>query len=231
MAGEDAATDWLRRLMGWLSPAYPVGAFTYSHGLEWAVEAGHVHDRASLEDWLGQVLRHGSGRTDAILFAHAYAAAALGDRVTLSGLKDLGAALAPGDEVLVGASSDGQSAGSRALAAWPDMANLTRLLPLDPAPAYPIAVGAAAAVAGVPLLSALEAYLQAFAGNLVTAGVGLIPLDEEDGERAMAALAPRCIVLADEACVLPLDDLATATLMVDWCSMRHETRQQKLFKA
>lgn len=226
----EAPSAWLYRLMAWLSPAYPVGAFSYSHGLEWAVEQGLVRDRPSLEAWLEDVLRHGGGRIDAILCAHAYAAAALGDRATLVGLRDLGEALAPTRELALETLSQGEAFRTTTLAAWPDVERLAELLP-DRLPAYPIAVGAAAAVAAIPLLPALEAYLHAFAANLTSAGVRLIPLGQTDGQRVLAGLELLCAELAEAARLAPLDDLGTATLMVDWCSMRHETQYTRLFRS
>jgi urease accessory protein len=228
---EETTSTWLYRLMAWLSPSYPVGGFSYSHGLEWAVEEGLVTDRASLEAWLLDLLEHGGGRADAILFAHAYAAAALGDRATLSGLKELAEALAPTSELALETLMQGAAFRETTVAAWPDMAAFGQLLPADPPPAYPIAVGAAAAVAGLPLLPALEAYLHALLANLVSAGVRLIPLGQTDGQKAIATLAPHCATLAEHARTAPLDDLATATLMVDWCSMRHETQYTRLFRS
>src|SRR3990170_5049958 len=79
----------LQKLFAWLSPAFPVGAYSYSHGLEWAIEDGTVKDAETLEAWLADILRHGAGRTDAVLFAHAYRAAASGDGAALVAVSEL----------------------------------------------------------------------------------------------------------------------------------------------
>src|SRR5580698_862016 len=79
----------LLRLQSWLSPAFPSGSYSYSHGLEWAVEAGHIHDRKSLVDWLEADLCHGSGRNEAIFFSEAWRCATEDDCATLSEIAEL----------------------------------------------------------------------------------------------------------------------------------------------
>src|SRR5215468_5377684 len=83
----------LLRLQSWLSPAFPIGSYSYSHGLEWAVEAGQIHDRKSLVDWLGADLCHGSGRNEAIVFHQAWCCALNDDRAKLLEIAELAAAL------------------------------------------------------------------------------------------------------------------------------------------
>src|SRR5262249_2354828 len=87
------AAPALLRLQNWLSPAFPIGSYSYSHGLEWAVEAGQVHDRKSLVDWLEADLCYGSGRNEAIFFHAAWRGAVNDDRATLFELAELAAAL------------------------------------------------------------------------------------------------------------------------------------------
>ena len=96
---------------------------------------------------------------------------------------------------------------------------------------YPIAVGVACAAAGIPLDPALQAYLHAFAANLVSAGLRLIPLGQADGQSAMVALESFVMTSAQKAMVTPLDELGTATPMIDWASMRHETQHTRLFRS
>lgn len=206
----------LGKLAAWLSPAYPVGAYSYSHGLEWAVEAGDVHDRESLRAWLADCLEHGAGRCDAILLAHAFRAPEDGD------VAELARALQPSRERLLETEAQGAAFARTTAAVWgPDFA---------PAP-YPVAVGRAAAAHGVPLGETAFLYLHAFGANLVSAGVRLIPLGQTDGQRVLAALLPLARVVAAEAVTAPLDALGGCGLRADIASMRHETQYTRLFRS
>lgn len=232
MPSEAAA---LYRLLAWLSPAYPVGAFSYSHGLEWAVEAGLVRNRADLLDWLGTVLRHGGGRLDAALLAHGHRLAAAGDLPAWRALRRQAWAMAPSAELALETRTQGEAFARTTLACWPDpagrMAALLGVGEEAPAPVYPLAVAAAAACHGVPRAPILLAYLQAFAANLVSAAVRLVPLGQTDGQHAIAALEPVAAAVAGTAPETPLDALGAATPMVDWCAMRHETQYTRLFRS
>ena len=222
----------LFRLLAWLSPAYPVGAYTYSHGLEWAVEAGLVGDRAGLVAWLATVLRSGGGWQDAVLLAHAHRAVTDGDDALWRGLRALAQAWAPTAELALETRAQGEAFATASLASWPDAGGrLARLLDDGPGLTYPLAVGAVAAAHGVPLTLVLPAYLQAFAANLVSAAVRAVPLGQTDGQKALAALEPVVAEVALAARDCPLDELGTATLMVDLCSMRHETQYTRLFRS
>lgn len=222
----------LFRLLAWLSPSYPVGAYSYSHGLEWAVEAGLVRDRAGLEAWLATVLRHGGGWADAVLLAHAHAAVRAGDIAAWNELRALAQALAPTAELALETRAQGEAFAQASLASWPDAAGrLEAYLADGPGLTYPLAVAAVAACHRVPLALLLPAYLQAFAANLVSAAVRLVPLGQTDGQRATAALEPVVQEVAALASACPLDELGTATLMVDLCSMRHETQYTRLFRS
>ena len=222
----------LYRLLAWLSPSFPVGAYSYSHGLEWAVEAGLVRDRVELVEWLTTVLRHGAGWLDAVLLAHGYNAVAAHDETTWWDLRRLARAWSGTAELALETRAQGEAFAAASLASWPDDdGRLERLLAGDPGPTYPLAVGAVAACHGVPLGLALPAYLQAWAANLVSAAVRLVPLGQTDGQRALAALEPVVAEVAASAPGCDLDDLGTATLMVDMASMRHETQYTRLFRS
>lgn len=222
----------LYRLLAWLSPAYPVGAYTYSHGLEWAVEAGLLRDRAGLVAWLSTVLRSGGGWQDAVLLTHAYHAVSDGDEVAWRELRAMAQAWAPTAELALETRAQGEAFATASLACWPDPAGrLAGLLDDGPGLTYPLAVGAVAAAHGVPLTLALPAYLQAFAANLVSAALRAVPLGQTDGQKALAALEPVVAEVAASAADCPLDELGTATLMVDLCSMRHETQYTRLFRS
>ena len=222
----------LYRLLAWLSPAYPVGAYTYSHGLEWAVEAGLVRDRAGLVAWLTTVLRAGGGWQDAVLLAHAHHAATAGDDASWRELRAIAHAWTPTAELALETRAQGEAFATASLASWPGPAGrLAGLLAEGPGLTYPLAVGSVAAAHGVPLTLVLPAYVQAFAGNLVSAAVRAVPLGQTDGQKALAALEPVVVDVALTARDCPLDELGTSALMVDLCSMRHETQYTRLFRS
>jgi urease accessory protein len=221
----------LYRLMAWLSPAYPVGAFSYSSAIEWAVEAGDIRDTESLLAWLGVTLAEGGGFCDAVLFAHAHRAAAAGDDKTLRGVAELAAAFAPTRERHLETTAQGNAFVEATRAAWP-CAVLDRLKQLWAGPvAYPVAVAVAAAGHGIACEPALAAFLQALAANWVSAGVRLIPLGQTDGQRVLAALEPIVTQTAQRALIAKLDDLGSAAFRADLSSARHETQYTRLFRS
>ena len=221
----------LYRLMAWLSPSFPVGAFSYSSGIEWAVEAQDIVDAESLRRWLGVVVGHGGAFCDAALFAHAHRVVALKDDAALHATAELAIALAPSKERHLETTSQGRAFVEAVRAAWP-CAALDRLTALFDRPiAYPVAVAAAAAGHGVPLAPALHAYLHATAANLISAGVRLIPLGQTDGQRLLAALEPAIAQAAARALATPLDQIGSAALRADLASMRHETQYTRLFRS
>lgn len=224
----------LVRLMTWLSPAFPVGAYSYSHGIEAAVEAELVQGRASLADWIEAILAHGTGRTDAVFVAAAMRAAKGGDPAALGRLAERAAAWRATAELALESAAEGAAFLQAVRAAWPHPILDTfaaRLTERDCAPAYPVAVGVAAAASGVPEDLAVAAYLQAFSGNLVSAGLRLIPLGQTDGLKVLASIEPIIHAVAQEALKMTMDAIGSATLMVDWTSMRHETQYARLFRS
>lgn len=208
----------LLKLAAWLSPSFPVGAFSYSHGLEWAVSVGAVHDRASLLGWLDHVLRHGAGRSDAILLVHAVRAP------QDDALADLAVALATSRERRLETTAQGAAFARAVAAAWPAPG-------LDGAPApYPVAVGRAAAAHGIDAETTAALTLHAFAANLCGAAQRLVPLGQTDAQAVIAALAPVCAAVAAEAAGATLDDLGGFALGSDIAAMRHETQPVRLFR-
>lgn len=205
-----------QKLHAWLSPGYPVGAYAYSHGIERAVEAGAIADGPSLERWIAGCLSHGAGRTDAILAACAYRDPE-DERPA-----ELAAALAPSRERLAETLDQGAAFAETTAAVWgPDLA----------AAAYPVAFGRFARAHDAPLLEALTLYSQAFAANLASAGVRLIPLGQTEGQRIVAALAPLCAEIARGAATSTLDDIGSAAVMSDIAAMNHETQTVRLFRS
>ena len=223
----------LQRLLAWLSPSFPVGAYSYSHGLEWAIEDGTVVDAATLVDWIGDVLRFGAGHTDAVLFAHAYRAAGEADAAALSDLIELAAAFQPSKERHLEATAQGQAFLATVAAAWPNdtLARLLARLPANSPTTYALAVAIAAAAHAVPLAPSLKAFLSAFVANLVSAGVRAIPIGQTDGQRIIANAAATVEAVAGAALAAGLDALGGAAFRADIASMKHETQYTRLFRS
>jgi urease accessory protein len=221
----------LQRLLAWLSPAFPIGAYTYSHGLETAVEAGWLGSADELGDWLEVILCHGSGLGDAIFLGQAWAAVTAGDETGLAALSEHAMAFQPAAELRLETAQQGRAFLAAVAKAWPCPA-LDRLRASNlPALPYPIAVGVACAGHGIALRWSVTGYLHGFAANLVSAGVRLIPLGQSDGLAVLARLTPVVATVTDIALESGLEDLATAVPMVDWCAMRHETQYTRLFRS
>lgn len=226
-AHEQAA---LFRLMTWLSPSFPVGAFSYSSGIEWAVEAGDITDMTTLREWLAAMLIDGAGFCDGVLMCHAHRAASADDKNALKEIVELAAAFTPSRERHLETTSQGRAFMEIARSAW--SCDALDLLPPDRAEiTYPVAVGVLAAGHRIPLRSTLHAFLHAVTSNWISAGVRLIPLGQTDSQRALAALESFIVLAADKSEAATLDDLGSATFRVDLASMRHETQYTRLFRS
>lgn len=214
----------LQRLLTWLSPAFPVGGFAWSAGLETAIADRRVTDSGTLENWLRGPLAHGGIRTDAILLAHAYRSQA--DASALRDLADFCLALTPAAERRAETLATGD-AFAIAAKTWPS--EVFALLP-DPCP-YPVAVGAAAAAESIPLRDALLGYLTAAVHAQISVAVRLVPLGQTAGLRVMAALEPEIAALAAAAAAATLDDLGGIAYAADIAQMRHETLEPRVFRS
>jgi urease accessory protein len=221
----------LYRLMTWLSPAYPVGSFSYSHGIEYAVEAGMIVAASDLRDWVATAVTFGAGRSDAALFAAAWRAAAAGDDAELDAVADLAAAWRGTRETALESAAQGAAFFATTRAAWPHPALEAIAARRCGAVAFPVAVAVACAAHGVPIGEALTAYLHAFTSTLVSAGIRLVPFGQTDGQKILAVLAPVIAEAAAAALAASLDDVGTAAPLLDWCSMRHETQYTRLFRS
>ncbi len=218
-------------LFVWLSPAFPVGAFAYSHGLEWAVEQGDVKDAATAQAWIADCLNFGAGRNDAILLRCAFLAAREKDPSTLRAIAELAVALQPSEERRLEATGQGNAFIQAVKAAW-----WTETLDVlqgawDGDVAYPVALGVAAAGHGLALRTTLDAFLLAFVSNIVSAIVRLGPIGQTDGQRIMASLLPSVQAIGAMAEHATLDDLGGAALRADIASMNHETQYTRLFRS
>jgi len=210
-----ASADLLK-LTQWFSPAFPIGSFAYSHGLEAAIAQRDVVDAASLADWLRTVLHSGAGRTDAILLAHAMASDA--DHTDLN---DMATALCSSRERWIETSEQGK--------AFTTTLNVV-LGRSDPPAALPVAAGRVASTLTADAKDVLAIYLQVFVSNLVTIGVRYVPLGQTEGQRVLAELQSDIEAVAALASTADLDDITTSTFAADLAAMEHETQEVRLFK-
>jgi urease accessory protein len=221
----------LYRLMTWLSPAFPVGAFSYSSGIEWAVEAGDIGNAASLRDWLAAMLADGSGFCDGVFLAHAHRAAAARDADALRDIAELAAAFVPSRERQLETSAQGRAFIDIARAAWNCDGLDALIASCDGAIVYPVAVGIVSSVHAIPLAPTMHAFLHALASNWISAGARLIPLGQTDSQRVLAQLEPVVAATAARALAASLDDLGSATFRADLAGLRHETQYTRLFRS
>lgn len=207
----------LLTLSQWFSPAYPVGAYSYSHGLEWAIEAGDVTGAASAQDWIADVLAFGAGRNDALFLGAAYDC----DVAELAALDATCLAFAASAERVKETRLQGEA-----------FAKVTGDMLGQPITArcYPVAVGWAARLAGLPIRLTTQMYLQAFMANLAAVAMRLVPLGQTDGQRIIRDLTPLCQQIAEDVEGQSLDDLASTTFLPDIASMKHETQYSRIFR-
>jgi urease accessory protein len=253
-------TEALYRLLAWVSPAFPTGAFSYSHGLEAAHASGAVRDRAMLEGLIAATIAHGSGRVDADILRDSWRAAEAGDEAALAAANRRGCAYRATAELALESSQQGAAFVVAYEAAWADphpnplpnplpvygereRAGAKPLAPFtgrgrDPREAWEgegrchaAAFGVAAARAGIALSDALAAYLQAFAANLMSAGLRLGIVGQSDGQRILAALESVILAAVEAALARPAEDFGAATFALDLASMAHETQYSRLFRS
>lgn len=222
----------LLKLAAWTSPSFPVGAFAYSHGLEWAVEAGLVHNAESLHAWTSHLIAAGAPRQDAVLLARAYRQ--LDDEVGLLETAEVAAALKGTAELAQETVVQGGAFLRTVRAAWPQprLDALAAMFARQKVElALPVAVGVSTAAHGIDLAASLRFFLHGVAANTVSAAIRLSLIGQTDGQRVTAALEPGILASASEALAASPDDLWSAVPMVDWCSMRHETQHTRLFRS
>jgi urease accessory protein len=217
-------------LMVWLSPAFPVGAFAYSHALERVAEAGRLPDASALEAWLSDLLQHGAPRNDAILLAASWRAMRDGDHEALAETNELALALAGSKERHLETSAQGTAFLIAIGTSWPHERIAALGWPRDHQVAYPVAVGLVAAAHDQDLGPALDAFLMALTSNLVSASIRLSVLGQTGGQRIVASLMPAIRDLAAAAADSSLDDLGACAFMSDIAAMGHETQTTRLFR-
>lgn len=224
----------LLRLQSWLSPTFPIGSYSYSHSIEWAVEAGHIQNRASLVDWLEADLRYGSGRNESICFMEAWRCAMNDSCAELREIAELAAAFRGTSEFALETTQQATACLATLRRAWPDAfieAFSALLSELRIAPVLSVVLGVRAARQEIQATLALPAFLQSYLANLVTAGVRLVPLGQTDGQLAIAELEPAVLAVAAQAEETTIHDLGSAAFMVDIASASHETQYTRLFRS
>ena len=217
-------TTDLLRLMTWLSPAFPVGGFAYSGGLEAAVREGHVGAVDELRDWLEMALQQGQMRNDAVLLTEAWHAH--GDSKRLAEVADLARSLAGSAERHLEITAQGDAFVDAAVP-WspPSMEELEREMP------YAVAVGVVAAANGIDLHATLVAWLHALTSQAVSAAIRLGVLGQRDAMALLAELEPILLDTAKWALTSTPDALGSATVIADILSARHENLHSRLFRS
>jgi urease accessory protein len=224
-------TAWeLHRLLAWSSPSYPTGGFSYSHGLEWAVESAAVRTLEDVIDYVETVLSRGGGWVDAVLFAHTWRS--LSSPEALDELAQRAAVFRGSAETALESRQQGSAFLDVTRKAWPHPALDAFARRNGSAPvAHAFAVALACAAHGIELLSSLYCYLHSVAANLVSAGARLVPLGQTQAQIAIARLAPAIAQICERAVQCPLADLGTCAPLLELCSLRHETQYTRLFRS
>ena len=224
----------LLRQQSWLSPAFPTGSYSYSHAIEWAVEAGDIHDRASLVDWLDVDLRCGSGRNEAIFFMEAMRCTIEADCEKLLQVAELAAAFRGTAEFALESSQQAASCLVTLRRVWPDpfVETFSELLSeFKISPTLSVVLGVRTARQDIPAALALPAFLQSYLANLITAGVRLVPLGQTDGQLGIAELESAVLAVAAQAEEATIHDLGSAAFLIDLASASHETQYTRLFRS
>jgi urease accessory protein len=216
------------QLLLWLSPAFPVGAYAYSQGLERAVEARLVHGRSDVEAWLADLFACGAARSDLIVLSAALRAQQV---VDLAHINAFALALQPSAERYLETTQQGGSFLDTVSASWPHAGLDTFRSAVRGAVAYPVAVGVTAAAHAIPVSDTLSAYGHAIASNLTSAAIRLSLLGQTDAQRVLATLSPVIDQTARFAETSTLDDIASATFSADLASLEHETQYTRLFRS
>lgn len=203
-------------LLTWMSPAFPTGAFAYSHGLEWAIDTGTVKTGEELKSWIGDLITQGSGWNDAVIFARCW-------EENAPDLNALALALATSRERHLETTQLGRA--FRIAAGVFAAPVLT-----EEEIAYPVAAGTACAAMGIARREALLAYLQGFVASLTSVAVRLVPIGQTAGLEVLRDLAPVIAAAAERAESASLDQLGAITLAADIAAMNHEIQHSRVFR-
>ncbi len=203
-------------LLNWMSPAFPIGAFAYSHGLEQAIADGRLRNAEDVEIWISDLLVRGSGWNDAIFFASCW-------RQTPASLNEMALALAASAERYQETTQLGRNF-AIAASVWTNTAPPAQTL------AYPVAAGQACHAMGVLQEESLLAFLQGFCAALVSVAVRLVPLGQTAGLQILRKLTPHISATVRRAQSASLDDLGGPCFAAEIASMQHETLEPRIFR-
>ena len=201
-------------LQAWFSPAFPIGAYSYSHGLETAIQDGLITDEVSLQSYISTLLLYGSGRNDGLFIKAAYEAEEEANALCL--------ALCASKERWQETTELGQ--------AFSRVANTSYQTDLPDGLAYPVAVGQAARTMNLDLTLTLQSYLQAFAANLISVGVRAIPIGQQAGQHCLVGLYPVIEEVITQAAEASLDEVGSAALLSDLMAMKHEHSVPRIYR-
>ena len=202
-------------VMQWLSPAFPIGGFAYSHGLEWAINKGYVSNREELQKWISDLLEYGSLKNDAILI-----------KLVLQGsdpkeINELAMALCQACERLSETQLQGGAFCKIMREVWSlEIDELT----------LPIALALAAKNESIDQNLVLPAYLHSFCSNLISVAMRLIPIGQTDGQKTLRELSPLISDSVRSVAKSDKDDLGSACFLSDVSAMQHEYLQPRVFK-
>ncbi len=215
-------------LLQLVSPALPVGAYSYSEGIETLVEGGIINCDRTLKHWLEQELSYGSIRTEAAVMLRAYKATVLQDRTALIYWNNWLSAARETSELRASSWQMGQSLRRLLLAMKPEKA---QSICLPGECNYAICLGIAAALEQIEAKSVILGYLHSWASNLITAGVKLIPLGQTAGQILLHELHINISDAATEIISLEDDELNSCSWGLALASMAHETQYTRLFRS
>ena len=202
------------------SPSFPIGAFSYSHGLEAAIAASLVVDTETAEKWIKTCLMSGSGRNDAIIFAHAWRA----EPDKREKLNELAFALCASAERDQETRELGAS--FRDIAARVYQVSVTN----EQSVAYPVMAGIATRQLHCELLLSLVFFLQSFVNNLISVSVRAVPLGQSEGQRILYRLIPWIEQLANETIYTSLDQIGGHAFLADHMAIKHETMETRIYR-
>ena len=221
----------LYKLMSWFSPAYPVGAYCYSHGMEQAVEEGRVADDVTAKAWIMDIIELGDGAADVSFLARSYDAARAAEWDSLRNIDATAKAFQASSELQREMTAQGRAFLQITCRAWPVPLLSSFQTACPDVTSYPVVVGVSGAAHGIERGALAHAYLHAFAANLISAAVRLVPLGQTAGQKVTADLQDTIVQTADQAGHRKLEEISNMTLMVDNASMRHETQYTRLFRS
>ena len=216
-------------VMQWMSPAFPIGAFAYSHGLEWAIDKGHVSNGKKLQNWIADLLEYGSLRTDAIFIS-----------LILRGhdakkMNELSIALCPAGERLLETKLQGSAFAKVIEDVWKqDIGDLSLPIAVALAASLVKNINPSLCLSNLPIGKILEGYLiksiTLSGSNLVSVAIRLIPIGQTEGQRIMLELSSKISDLVQSASESEIDDLNSACFFSDISAMEHEYLQPRIFK-